>query len=82
MPQDIPDPHTVKGFKDGDRISLTGFIYQWRATNVITGITTEVEVNRIDVTHWKKGNELSYVSKQAASSKTVFKSENYVSCRA
>jgi len=41
MPIDIPDPHIFSDFKEGDRVAFTGFIYQWHATNKITGESSQ-----------------------------------------
>jgi len=81
MPNDIPDPHSISEFRDGDRISLTGYTYHWRETNIITGSIRVRKINRIDVISWKKGDGFSFLSQKPRASNTRFKSENYIGCR-
>jgi len=65
----------------GDRVTFTGFIYQWHSTNLITGETSQKVINMIDVISWKASNLKSYTSKQADFSVSAFKQENYISCK-
>ena len=81
MPEDIPDPHSLTEFKDGDRVKLTGFLYQWRETNLITGAVSTRQINMIDVLGWQSSASANYQSKQADTSPGAFRHENYTNCR-
>jgi len=81
MPNDIPDPHLSTEFKDGDRISLTGFSYEWWATNILTGRIQKRSINMIDVISWESSNSTFFKSENLDLSPTTFKHENYVNCR-
>jgi len=81
MPIDIPDPHLFSDFKEGDKVTFTGFIYQWHASNLITGKSTQKVVNMIDVISWKASNLNSYTSKIIDLSASSFKQESYISCK-
>ncbi|WP_281557666.1 hypothetical protein [Thalassomonas sp. RHCl1] len=81
MPTDIPDPHAVAAFKDGDRVELTGFLYQWQETNLVTGTTRSRPVNMIDVLTWQASTGIHYQSKQTNTQAGAFKQVNYTNCK-
>jgi len=81
MPIDIPDPHSFSDFKAGDRVTFTGFIYQWHAINIFTGVSTQKVVNMIDVISWKSGDSKKYTSNETDFNPSGFKQENYISCK-
>lgn len=81
MPIDIPDPHSFSDFKEGDKVTLTGFIYQWHATNLITGESSQKVINMIDVISWNSGNSKTYSTNETDLNPSDFKQENYISCK-
>jgi len=81
MPHDVPDPHTLNIFKDGDRITLTGFTYEWSETNRITNKTTKHMIDMIDVISWQYPDSIKYESTTSDLSPKSFKHENYTDCR-
>ena len=81
IPSDIPDPHDVAELTDGDRLSLTGYLYEWQEKNLITGNTQHRSVNQIDVISWQQGNHLVYKSSLKGISGSQFSKRNYTDCR-
>ena len=81
MPFDIPDPHSLTEFKDGDRITLTGFTYEWWATNLITNNIQKRDINMIDVITMQVSDSVIYKTKALDKSPKAFKHENYTNCR-
>ncbi|WDE07923.1 hypothetical protein SG34_014150 [Thalassomonas viridans] len=81
MPADIPDPHSISELKDGDRLLLTGYLYVWQETNLITGSISTREINMIDVIRWQTPDRVSYKSQQSNHAPAAFRHENYTDCR-
>jgi len=81
MPIDIHDPHSFSDFKAGDRVTFTGFIYQWHSTNLITGESSQKIINMIDVISWNSGNSKTYTTNERDLNPSDFKQENYISCK-
>lgn len=81
MPIDIPDPHSFLDFKAGDRVTFTGFIYQWHSTNLITGENSQKFINMIDVISWHSGDSKNFISNETNFSPSAFTQENYISCK-
>lgn len=80
MPQDIPDPHNLAELKDGDRLALTGFLYEWHETNLITGTTSQRAINMMDVIGYQALN-INYQTKLTDITPGAFRHENYTNCR-
>ncbi|WDE14218.1 hypothetical protein [Thalassomonas haliotis] len=81
MPADIPDPHTVSELKEGDRLLLTGYLYQWQETNLLTGTISKRKVNMIDVIRWQQSNRLIYKTQQREFAASAFSQKNDTDCR-
>lgn len=81
MPFDIPDPHSLTTFKDGDRITLTGFTYEWRATNMITNNIQKRAENIIDVITMQVSDTVIYKTKALDQTPKAFTNVNYINCR-
>jgi len=81
MPSDIPDPHTLSIFEGGDRITLTGFTYEWTETNLITNNTKKRVIDMIDVISWQYSDSIKYDSTTSDQNPKSFKHENYTDCR-
>ncbi|WDE07947.1 hypothetical protein SG34_014275 [Thalassomonas viridans] len=82
MPADIPDPNTLPELKNGARVLLTGYVYEWRETNLITGSVSKRKSNMIDVVRWQTAARVSYKTQQGNLGPTAFRNGNYTNCRA
>lgn len=81
VPDDLPDPHSISSFKEGDRITLVGYRYEWQAKNLITQSVKKKPIGMVDVVAWSKGAEVQFASSSQNLSPDKFKRENYSDCR-
>ena len=81
VPDDLPDPHSISSLKEGDRITLVGYRYEWQAKNLITQSVKKKPIGMVDVVAWSKGAEVQFASSSQNLSPDKFKRENYSDCR-
>ncbi len=81
VPDDLPDPHSIPSLKEGDRITLVGYPYEWQAKNLITQSVKKKPIGMVDVVAWNKGAEIRFASNSKNLSPDKFKRENYSDCR-
>ncbi len=81
MPKDIPDPHDMTVLKDGDRLKIRGYRYQWKARNLITGNIEARPAGMVDVVAWEGPDNLHFNSAFSDAPAGQFSRRNYTDCR-
>jgi len=80
VPGDVPDPHDIAVLKEGDRITLIGYSYEWQAKNLITGNIQKKPSEMIDVIAWSKAGDISFKTQLKNPTPQQFDRKNYSDC--
>lgn len=78
---DMPDPNDYPVLRQGDRITLTVYRYDWRETNLITGGQRRKASERVDVVAWRGPSTEEFTTLLDPSAAATFPSEGYIGCR-
>ncbi|HTF97372.1 MAG TPA: hypothetical protein VL995_14635 [Cellvibrio sp.] len=80
VPDDLPDPNEIDSLKEGDRITIVAYMYEWQAKNLVTGNIEKKPTGMMDVIAWSDEDSLNFRSNLKNPQADQFKRKNYSDC--